>query len=210
MSTGVLVALVGLGVVLGLILVASLRPAGFEIRRSRSIAVDPPILDGLIGDFREWVRWSPWEKLDPAMHKTFSDPSSGVGASYAWAGNRKAGAGNMSLLAHEPNSRFEIQLNFVKPMKQTNLTILQLEPEAQGTRVTWSMTGTNNLMGKLFGLIADLDKLVGRDFEAGLANLEAVGLKISGSALGENEADLQEHIDNQDDPVSSDGEHQRD
>jgi hypothetical protein len=126
-----------------------------------------------VNDFRQWTVWSPWEKLDPDMERTYGMPSSGEGATYAWNG-KKVGAGNMTITESIPGESIVIRLEFTKPMKSVNTTAFAFSAENGGTRVTWSMTGKNNFMSKAFQLVMNLEDMIGKDYEKGLASLKAV------------------------------------
>lgn len=152
---------------------AASRPNSFRVERSTRIAARPEQIVPLIDDFHAWTRWSPYEKLDPAMQRTFGGPTRGVGATYEWNGNSKAGAGRMECTSSEP-SRVAMQLNFTRPMRADNLAEFTLVPDGTATKVTWGLTGNATLATKLFGIFVDMDQLVGRDFETGLANLKTV------------------------------------
>ena len=166
-----LIVLAALAAVLGL---AANRPDTFQIQREADIQAPPEKVHALLADFHRWEAWSPWEKLDPAMKKTHSGAASGRGAIYAWEGNGKAGAGRMEITRDTPPSGLTIQLDFFKPFKANNQADFTLEPRGGGTHVTWRMHGPSPFMSKVMGLFIDLDKMVGRDFEAGLANLKAL------------------------------------
>ena len=145
--------------------------ADFEVVRSATIAADPVRVHGLIDDFRQWRKWSPWEDIDPELEREYSGPASGVGARYAWAGNRKAGKGNMEILDSAPE-RVELRLTFEKPWKATNKVVFDLDPAGEGgTDVSWRMTGTNKGFAALFSKVFSMDRMVGKDFEKGLARL---------------------------------------
>ena len=145
--------------------------SGYTITRSAFIPAPPEAVFPLVNSFHEWRKWSPWEEVDPALERRYSGPESGVGASYSWSGNRKAGSGSMQILeAEEPNS-IRIRLVFLKPFRAVNPTGFTFEPDHGGTRVTWAMTGENKGVAALFAKVVDMDKLVGKDFEKGLANL---------------------------------------
>ena len=146
--------------------------ATFTVERSASIAAPPQTVYDLVVDFHEWPQWSPWEELDPDMERTHSGADSGVGAKYAWSGNRKAGRGDMTITDAQPPSKVQIALNFVKPFKSSNTTTFTLTPEGEGTEVLWSMTGPRPLLMRIFGFVFDMDKMVGKDFEKGLAGLQ--------------------------------------
>jgi uncharacterized protein YndB with AHSA1/START domain len=147
------------------------RPADFRIERSALISAPSEAVFPLINDFHQWKRWSPWEKLDPDMKTEFSGPAVGPGSSYAWQGNGKAGEGRMTIDESKPTEFVSITLEFAKPMKATNKTTLSLSPVASGTMVKWEMTGRNGFMGKAFSTFMNMDKMVGGDFEKGLAAL---------------------------------------
>jgi hypothetical protein len=146
----------------------------FEVQRSTSIAADPARVLGLIDDFHHWTEWSPWEDLDPALSRTYTGPDSGVGAHYAWKGNRRAGEGWMEITDSAPD-RIEIELAFMKPMRNTQQVEFVVTPTSGGTDVTWRMSGQHEgLMMNLFSKVVSMDKAIGRDFEKGLARLKAV------------------------------------
>jgi uncharacterized protein YndB with AHSA1/START domain len=156
-----------------LVIFATTRPNEFTIRRSISIAATPERVFALINDFREWPKWSPWEKLDPTMKKTLSGAESGPGSVYEWEGDKKVGAGRMEILAAAPFSTIDIQLSFFRPFRAENRTLFTLLPQSEGTYVTWEMSGTNNLIMKMMGIVMNMDKVIGRDFEKGLGAMKA-------------------------------------
>ncbi len=142
--------------------------SSFEVTRSASIAADPALVHGLINDFHEWPKWSPWEDLDPDMERTHSGAESGVGAHYAWNGNRKAGEGSMEITSSSPDE-VGLTVSFLKPWKATNDIVFALEPTADGTEVTWTMRGEQKGLMAILGKVIPMDRLVGKDFEKGLA-----------------------------------------
>ena len=143
----------------------------FSLSRSTRVRADAATVHALIDDFREWTKWSPWENVDPDLRRDYTGSVSGVGSTYRWSGNRKAGEGMMRITGSTPTS-VVVDLEFLKPFKATNVTTFDLVPAGDATDVTWTMTGTRNpvmgLMGRLF-----FDKAIGRDFERGLASLKA-------------------------------------
>ncbi|OUS96002.1 SRPBCC family protein [Rhodococcus sp. NCIMB 12038] len=147
--------------------------AEFLVERSTVIDASPDVVQPLLDDFRKWQAWSPWEDVDPDLNRTYSGPDSGVGASYAWEGNRKAGSGQMVITESVPGSKVVLDLNFLKPFKAENVTTFLLEPNGAGTTVRWQMTGKNNLFFRIVGVVFPMDKMVGKDFEKGLAQLKA-------------------------------------
>jgi hypothetical protein len=157
-------------VILGL---AATKPSIFRVERSAPIQAPAERIHPRLADFREWMRWSPWEKVDPALERSYSGAERGVGAVYDWKGP-KAGQGRMEVLASKPPSDLEIKLDFIKPFEAHNLVRFALRPEGAGTRVTWSMEGPSPFAQKVMCVFVDLDKTIGKDFEAGLANLKAL------------------------------------
>jgi len=168
---------IGLGITIGATAVAvtiATRPAAFRIVRSAVIDAPPEVLFPFVNDFHHWSKWSPFEKLDPTMHKTFEGAALGVGSVYTWSGNSKAGEGKMTITDSTPHRRIALDLSFNKPMKAENKTEFTFEPVAGGTRVTWAMTGRNNFLGKAFALIVNVDNMLGVSFEQGLQALGKV------------------------------------
>lgn len=160
-------------ILLLLFISAARRPVEFAIRRSADIRAPADTVFSLINDFRQWPKWSPWEKLDPNLKRTLSGAEAGRGAVYEWQGDKKVGAGRMEILDSVPHSRIDIKLSFLKPFRAENRTIFTITPVDGASRVLWEMTGTNNFMFKLMGLFMDMDKMVGTDFEKGLAAMKA-------------------------------------
>ena len=150
---------------------AATRPDTFRVQRTTTIDAPPERVHALIHDFRAWGAWSPYEKLDPDMKRSHSGAAAGTGAVYAWDGE-KAGAGRMEITGTTP-SRIAIRLDFAKPFEAHNTAEFTLEPRGVSTRVTWAMHGPNHFVGKVMGIFVDMDRLVGKDFEAGLAALKA-------------------------------------
>jgi uncharacterized protein YndB with AHSA1/START domain len=146
----------------------------FEVTRDVTIAAPPAAVFVLLVDFHRWTEWSPWEDLDPNLARTYSGPTSGVGAVYEWVGNRKAGQGRMEITAAEAPSRLVIALQFIKPFTSSNTTTFLLDERDDGTHVTWRMVGPKTFMTRLMGVFMSMDKMVGRDFERGLARLSEV------------------------------------
>ena len=143
----------------------------FSLSRSTHVEASPERVRALIDDFRQWPRWSPWEGLDPDMRRTYGGADSGVGATYEWSGNKKAGEGRMEI-TRSTATGVEVDLEFLKPFKATNVTSFAVAPAGSGTAVTWTMTGTRNpvmaVLGRLF-----FDRAIGKDFDKGLAALKA-------------------------------------
>jgi Polyketide cyclase / dehydrase and lipid transport len=163
----------GLGVALLAVLAfATTRPNTFRIERSIRIHSNPATLYPLISDFHNWAVWSPYEKLDPAMKRTYSGSASDKGAVYAWDGNSKSGAGRMEITGTEVPSKITIKLDFTRPFEGHNQTVFSLDRMGEETSVTWAMEGPASYMNKLVGLFVNMDKLVGKDFENGLKNMK--------------------------------------
>ena len=166
------IALVLLVVIVAILILAATRPDTFRVERSTTIAAPPEKVAALIDDFHRWPEWSPWEKLDPSMKRTFSGPAKGVGSVYAWEGNSKAGQGQMKIVSETP-AAIGLDLDFIKPFASSCKVDFGLQPEGPGTKVTWVMSGPMNYMSKVMCLFVSMDKMIGKDFEAGLANLKA-------------------------------------
>lgn len=158
----------------GLFAFAATRPDTFRVARSTTIEAPPEAIAAHVNDFRAWRAWSPYETLDPALKRTYAGRPAGVGAVYAYDGDGKVGAGRMEILETSP-VRTVVALNFIRPMEARNVAEFTYEPLSGGaTKVTWAMNGPMPLMGKVMGLVFDMDAMVGKDFETGLANLKKV------------------------------------
>ena len=155
-----------------LLVSAALRPDSFRVERSALVPANQARVAALISDFHQWVRWSPWEKIDRTMQRTYSGTASGVGAAYAWSGNGKAGAGRMEILECTEN-RILIRIDFIKPFAASNTVEFTLLPLGDSTQVTWAMFGPSPFISKLMGLVFNMDKMIGKDFAAGLVNMQA-------------------------------------
>lgn len=164
-------------VIAGVLLYAATLPDSFRVARSTTVKAPPDKVYPLIADFRQWPQWSPWEKLDPAMKRSYGGPPQGAGASYAWSGTGDVGQGRMEIVRATPPTQVDIQLDFIEPMASRNLTVFTLAPQADGTRVEWVMQGPSGYLTKLMTVFVSIDKMIGKDFEAGLANLKAAAEK---------------------------------
>ena len=160
-----------------LLLFAATRPDSFRVERTTTIKAPRDRIFGLINDFRNWGAWSPWEKLDPAMQRTHSGAASGNGAAYAWEGSGKVGAGKMEITQSMPPSKIVIKLDFLKPFEGHNTAEFTLEPKGDTSSVAWAMFGPSPYLTKVMGIFFSMDSLVGKDFEAGLANRKAAAEK---------------------------------
>ena len=177
-------ALAVVGLVAALLLYAATRPDTFRVERSVTIQAPPEKVFSLVNDFHQWERWSPWEKIDPAIQRRYSGAASGKGAVYAWDGNGKAGAGRMEILDAPQPVKLVIQLDFIKPFEGHNTAEFTLQAQAgsssgaaQATQVNWVMHGPAPFVSKLMGVFFNMDKLIGTDFETGLANLKQISEK---------------------------------
>ena len=160
-------------VVVFLIIVAT-RPAEFRVMRSASMAAPPSAVFAQVNDFHKWESWNPWGKIDPAMKVTYEGPSAGKGAIYAWVGNNEVGEGRMTITESRPNDLILINLEFFKPMAGVSLTEFTFKPEGNQTVVTWTMTGKNNFIAKAMCMFMSMDKMIGDQFEKGLAAMKSI------------------------------------
>lgn len=145
----------------------------FEVARSTVVVADPPDIHDLINDFRHWQEWSPWEGLDPELDRDYTGPDVGVGSHYAWSGNKKAGSGTMEITGSTPDA-IQVKVSFAKPFRAINDVTFTLVPVTEGTEVTWTMSGRQKGLMGLVGKVLPMDKLLGKDFEKGLAQLKSV------------------------------------
>lgn len=170
---------IGLGIVVliaALLIFAATRPDSFSVERRILVQAPPGKIEPLLSDFHRWAEWSPWEKLDPTMKRTFGGAPAGVGATYAWQGNQDVGSGRMEVKSVEPG-KVSIQLDFIEPIAARNTAEFLLSPQGGATEVRWVMFGPANFMTKLMGVFFSMDKMVGKDFERGLAQLKAAAEK---------------------------------
>jgi len=161
-------------VVVVLVAVIALQPSQFHVTRTATIAAPPPVVFAQVNDFHKWEAWNPWGKLDPAAKQTYEGAPAGSGAVYTWSGNSQVGAGRMTLVESRPNDLIRIKLEFLKPMAGTSTAEFTFRPEGDRTAVTWSMDGTNNFVAKAMCLVVNLDRMIGGQFEKGLADMRAV------------------------------------
>jgi uncharacterized protein YndB with AHSA1/START domain len=169
-----LVAALLIGAVLVL---AATRPDQFRVTRSTVIKAPPEKIFPLLNDFRRWAAWSPYEKKDPHMKRVFGGAAEGKGATYAWEGDGNVGQGRMEITEAAAPGRLAIRLDFTRPFEAHNSVVFTLLSKGQETEVTWDMQGPANYLAKLIGVFINMDRMVGRDFEAGLANLKALAEK---------------------------------
>ncbi|MGR4864806.1 SRPBCC family protein [Caulobacter sp. LARHSG274] len=167
-------ALVVVAAIVALLGYAATRPDTFRVARSAVIKAPPEKIYAQIEDFHRWAAWSPYEKLDPAMTRAYSTPAAGPGATYGWTSTGKAGVGDMKITQAAAPSRLALDLDFSKPFTSHNKVVFTLEPQGDATRVTWVMEGPAPYISKLMGVFFNMDKMIGGDFETGLANLRTV------------------------------------
>ncbi len=152
----------------------AMQPTEFNIKRAALIDAAPEQIFPHVNDLHAWDAWSPWAKLDPQAQNRFAGPPAGVGAAMHWAGNSKVGAGSMTIVDSQPSSRIVFRLDFLKPMAATSTAEFTFAPQGGQTLVTWRMAGSNSFICKAMGLVMNMDKMVGGQFEAGLASLRDV------------------------------------
>jgi K+-transporting ATPase KdpF subunit len=158
----------------GFLIYAATRPDTFRVERTATIKAPPERIFPLINDFQRWGAWSPFEKKDPAMKRTLSGAPSGSGAVYEWDGNKEIGQGRMEIVESLPPSRVTLKLDFTRPFKAHNIVDFTLEPRGDSTQVTWAIHGPSPFISKVMGIVFNMDKMIGKDFEAGLAALKTV------------------------------------
>jgi len=168
----VLIALAVIVVVL--VVVVALQPSEFRVARSKTISAPPAVVFAQVNDFHKWEAWNPWGKIDPAMKHTYEGAPAGTGAVYSWTGNREVGEGRMRITESRPSDLIRIKLEFLKPFAATNTAEFTFKPEGSKTAVTWSMTGNKNFMAKAIHLFMNMDKMIGGQFEKGLAEMKSI------------------------------------
>ena len=161
-------------VIAGILGYATTLPDTFRVERSINIKMPPEVIFAKINDFRKWTEWSPWEKLDPDMKRTYQGLGPGRGSRYLWEGNDKVGAGSMEIMVSEPPLTLSIKLDFIRPFEGHNTADFKLAGKGDYTEVTWAMHGPSPFPAKVMGIFFSMDRMVGKDFETGLANLKAL------------------------------------
>ena len=170
------IAIIVVVAIVAVLIYAALRPATFQVQRSIAIKAPPEKILAHLEDFKQWRDWSPYEKYDPDMQRSYGGSPSGKGATYEWSGNSKVGAGHMEILEVSP-ARVSIKLDFIKPFEGHNVATFSLVPQGELTNVTWMMDGPSPYIARLMGLVFNMDRMIGGDFETGLQNLKAVSEK---------------------------------
>jgi len=156
------------------VVIVAMQPAAYRITRTATMSVPPADVFAQVNDLHKFQDWSPWAKLDPGLKQTYDGASAGTGAIYSWEGNKKVGAGRMTITDSRTNELVSMKLEFLKPFASVATTDFAFKPEGNQTSVTWSMAGENNFMAKAFCLFMNMDKMVGGDFERGLAQLKSL------------------------------------
>jgi uncharacterized protein YndB with AHSA1/START domain len=177
LKTLAVIAVVLAVIVAGILIYAATKPDSFTVKRSAAIKAPPERIFALIDDLHGWAAWSPYEKKDPGMKRTFGGAAMGKGAIYQWDGNKNVGSGSMEIIEATQPSKIVIKLDFLKPFEGHNTAEFTMDPVGDNTTVTWAMYGPSSYMFKLMGIFMDMDKMIGNDFAAGLANLKAVAEK---------------------------------
>jgi hypothetical protein len=152
--------------------VVATRPDTYHVERSTVVSAPAAVAFDQVNDFHNWGAWSPWERLDPGMKKTYEGPATGVGSVYSWSGNDKVGEGKMTILESRQGERIAIKLEFVRPFASTCTATFNFTPQGSGTQISWAMDGNNNFAAKAASLFMNMDKMIGGDFERGLAQLK--------------------------------------
>jgi uncharacterized protein YndB with AHSA1/START domain len=159
---------------------AATLPDSFRLERSATIQAPPDKVFALVNDFRQWTAWSPWENIDPALKRSYSGAASGVGSAYAWEGNKDVGTGRMEITEAVPGAKLVIRLDFLKPFEAHNTAEFSFARQGETTTVTWAMYGPSPYLAKLMGIVFSMERMVGGQFETGLANLKAAAEKNHG------------------------------
>ena len=160
-------------IVVVFIVIVALQPSDFRVARSATISAPPPAVFAQVNDFHKWEAWNPWGKIDPAMKQTYEGAPAGPGAIYTWSGNNEVGEGRMTITDSRPSDLIRVKLEFFKPFAATNTAEFAFKPEGNQTLVTWSMFGEKNFMAKAVHLVMNMDKMIGGQFEKGLADMKS-------------------------------------
>jgi uncharacterized protein YndB with AHSA1/START domain len=171
------IAIVIVLLIAGVLVFAATKPDVFQVERKALIQASPEKVFTLINDFRQWAAWSPWEKKDPGMKRTFSAVTSGKGAGYAWHGNKEVGKGSMEIIESVSSSKIRLRLDFESPFEAHNIVTFTLDARGGGTEISWLMQGPVPYFAKILHVFINMDKMCGRDFETGLANLRTLAEK---------------------------------
>ena len=174
---GVLLLMVAVVAVCAVVIM--MQPAHYHVERSATINAPALVVFNQVNDFHKWEAWSPWAKLDPNMKTSYEGAAAGTGSIYSWTGNNDVGEGRMTITDSKPGESIKIKLDFIKPFAATTATVFTFKPQGNQTAVTWTMDGENNFIGKAFGLVMNMDKTVGGDFDKGLAQMKTLAEKAA-------------------------------
>lgn len=167
--------LAGLAVIVVVfVIIVALQPSAFRVARSATVSAPPSAVFAQVNDFHKWGAWNPWGKIDPAMKQSYEGAPAGVGAVYSWVGNKEVGEGRMTITESRPNELIRLQLEFFKPFAASNTADFTFKPDGDQTLVTWSMSGDKNFMAKAIHLFVSMDRMIGGQFEKGLADMKAI------------------------------------
>jgi len=161
-------------IVVVLAIVVATRPSELRVARSATMAAPAPLVFAQVNDFHKWEAWSPYVKRDPGMKKSFEGAPAGVGAIYTWSGNREVGEGRTTIIESRPSELIRVELVFARPFAATSTAEFTFKPEGERTAVTWTLIGRNDFMGKAVGLVMNMDRMIGTDFESGLAQMKSI------------------------------------
>jgi len=161
-------------IIIGFMAIVAMQPSDFRVTRSINIHAPPEVVFAQVNDLHKWEGWSPWLKVDPAMKQNYEGAPAGVGAIYNWDGNMEVGAGRITVIESRPNEFIRLKLEFFKPMKGVNTAEFTFKPEGDQTVVTWTMFGECNFIAKVFQIFVSMDKMVGEQFEKGLASMKTI------------------------------------
>jgi hypothetical protein len=172
-ETIVIIAIVLAIIIAAVLIMAAAKPDRFSVRRAAIINAPADKVFPLIADFHEWRKWSPWEDRDPDLKRTYGGAERGKGAVYAWEGNKNVGSGRMEILEANSPSLVKIRLDFLKPFEAHNIAEFTMLPQGSATNLDWVMSGPSPFMSKVMQVFMSFDKMIGKDFEAGLAKIKS-------------------------------------
>jgi hypothetical protein len=167
--------------IIGLVVIVAIQPADFRVVRTGMMSASQADVFAQVNDFSKWEAWSPWAKIDPAMKQTYEGAPAGTGAVYTWNGNGQVGEGRMTITESRPSDLIRIKLEFFRPFAGTNEVEFTFQPKGNQTHVTWDMAGKRNFIVKAMGLFMSMDKMIGGQFEKGLAQMKSVAEEASAS-----------------------------
>jgi hypothetical protein len=161
-------------IIIVFVVIVALQRSEFRVARSATMSAPAPTVFAQVNDFHKWEAWNPWGKIDPAIKQTYEGAPAGIGSVYTWVGNNEVGEGRMTITESRPSDLIVIKLEFFKPFAANSIAEFTFKPEGSQTAVTWSMTGENNFMAKAIHLFMSMDKMIGGQFDKGLASMKSV------------------------------------